>query len=198
MINILKNVNNYYDVTVIDEIGDFVSGLIINYEIRKSIDNSLIISGITNEIESTYYFNYMFDIIGNYRLKYITPENYDNGFEQISVTENFISKINNIETNIIDINNELNIINSGITNIDIQENKIKTENQIIYILRLNTQFFKIYNKIYNNNYGLITATIKIYLTEIDLINDINPLKIYNIIVSYDIKENISSIKKLNI
>jgi len=123
--NVLKDINNYYEITVVDQVGDFVSGLTINYEIKKSLDNSLIISGTTNEIQSVYYFDYTFTETGNFRLKYITPENYDNGFEQIIVTEDFISNINvinsgitNIESGITNIDNNIINIDSGITNIN--------------------------------------------------------------------------------
>lgn len=220
--NVLKDINNYYEITVVDQVGDFVSGLTINYEIKKSLDNSLIISGTTNEIQSVYYFDYTFTETGNFRLKYITPENYDNGFEQIIVTEDFISNINvinsgitniesgitnidnniiNIDSGITNINDDIISINSGITNINtniisintnISEHRIETENRIKYILGLSQQNFKIIDQVYNPDNLLLTSTIIIYPTSTDLINNTNILKTYSMSATYDVDGKITS------
>ncbi|MCK9415943.1 hypothetical protein M0Q97_04715 [Candidatus Dojkabacteria bacterium] len=158
MKQIIKDQNNYYEIAVIDEFGDFVSGLTINYDIRKSIDNSLMISGITSEINSVYFFEYIFTELGNFRLKYITPTEYDNGFEQIIVSDDYMSDINSelininnqlstlsglsalsaltnltgITSELENITNEINSINNSITEIN---NILQEQNNIIYIDR---------------------------------------------------------------
>lgn len=93
MITSFKNINQYYEVAVVDEIGDFVTGLTIQYTVYKSSDNSYITSGITSESDNVYYFNYTFTDNGEYRLKFITPIYYDNYFDTISVSDKYATSI---------------------------------------------------------------------------------------------------------
>jgi len=62
-------------------------------EITFKKSDILIVSGITTEINNIYTFSYTFDTNGMYRLKWITPSEYENGFEQIKVVDNYIESI---------------------------------------------------------------------------------------------------------
>ena len=85
----------YLELSVLDVNGDFISGLTVTYEIRKSSDNSLFASGTMSEISSVYTISAMFIIIGEYRVKYITPIGYEDGFENI-----YIDNYNNFKSDI--------------------------------------------------------------------------------------------------
>lgn len=119
---VIQNIEKYFEIAITDEIGNFVSGLTVLYELKNSSNDSLIISGTTTEINSVYYFTYTFNTIGNYRLKYITPTYYDNGFYEITVVEDY-AKDDDIQT-----------IQSGITSIE--STLTDMELKIKYILGL--------------------------------------------------------------
>jgi peptidoglycan hydrolase CwlO-like protein len=146
MKQLIINENNYFEIAIIDEVGDFVSGLTVIYDIHKSSDNSFVVSGATNEENSIYFFEYVFTELGNFRLKYITPTEYDNGFEQIVVTENYLSDIND---ELIDINNQLSTLSglsalsglSSLTGITSELENITNEIEIINdgITEINTK-----------------------------------------------------------
>jgi len=93
MITSYKNIEQYYEISVIDEVGDFVTGLTIQYIVNLSSDNSFITSGYTTETDNVYHFNYTFTNNGDYRLKFITPTYYDNFFDTITVLDKFATNI---------------------------------------------------------------------------------------------------------
>ncbi len=84
----IKNQVAYLETTIIDENGDFVTGLTIAYEIRKSIDNSLVTSGtLTEDSGGIYTTSYTFTSTGEYRVIYNPPATYEHGFENIMVED---------------------------------------------------------------------------------------------------------------
>lgn len=86
---IYKNTEHYLELSVIDNKGDFVSGLSIIYKIYKSSDNSLIDSGTMAEIGDSgiYKVLIIFTEIGQYRVEYVTPALYENKIETIMVED---------------------------------------------------------------------------------------------------------------
>lgn len=87
MREIVQNELTYFEVGVTDASGKLRTGLVVDYEIHKCSDNSLLVSGTANEIGITgvYSFSYTFTDIEEYRLHWITPLTYDDGFENIIV-----------------------------------------------------------------------------------------------------------------
>lgn len=73
------------EVSLIDENGNFVSGLTITYELRKSSDNSLVDSGTLIEEGNIYAASVTINEVGQYRIIYFTPSEYENGTEDIVV-----------------------------------------------------------------------------------------------------------------
>jgi len=116
MKTLFKDQSSILEIAMLDDLGDFVSGLTITYEVRDT-SNILIISGITSEINNIYSFSYTFDTNGVYRLKYLTPTDYENGFEQIKIVDNYIESIKlilglsqenfRIKDQVYDVNNSL-------------------------------------------------------------------------------------------
>lgn len=87
MREIVQNELTYFEVGVTDASGKLRTGLVVDYEIHKCSDNSLLVSGTANEIGITgvYSFSYTFTDIEEYRLHWITPLTYDDGFELLNV-----------------------------------------------------------------------------------------------------------------
>lgn len=168
MKTLFKDKEHKLEVAIIDENGGFVSGLTISYDIRNSIGNVYVISGITSEINNLYTLSYVFTENGEYRLKYITPSDYENGFEQIYVVDNYIT--------------------------DISEHRAETETRIKYILGLGQQNFKIVDQVYDINNLLLSSTIKIYDNASDCNNDVSTLKEYNMSATYSVDGQITSYK----
>ena len=63
MKTIYKDIEQYFETGVIDENGDFVTGLTVLYEVRVSSDDSFVTSGTTSETNGVYYFSYTFTTI---------------------------------------------------------------------------------------------------------------------------------------
>ena len=175
-------VNNPYnfDIAVLDNFGNFVSGLLISYEVRLASDDSLITNDIMTEINSKYTFVYTFISLGEYRIIYNTPVGYDNGFENILI--------------IVDSSTLLTNIDSGVTYIsgELEAHRQETELRIKYILGLSQSNFRIINQNYDSNNLLISSTIRTYSNNIDAFDDVNPLKEYSMNASYDSSGRITS------
>lgn len=134
------------EIGIVDEIGDFVSGLTILYEIKKSSDNSFITSGQTTETHDIYSFSYSFSETGEYRLKYLTPTNYENGFEQIFVIDDIMGDIRTDIKYVLGLNQSNFRIKDQIYNSDnlllsstirIYNNSTDTNNDINHIKEYN-------------------------------------------------------------
>jgi hypothetical protein len=82
---IFENIPHKIETVVIDEYGFYVSGLTINYEVRKCSDNNLVTSGVMSGSGVIYTAEVTFTEAGEYRVKYITPTGYEKGFENIVV-----------------------------------------------------------------------------------------------------------------
>jgi len=87
MITFYKNIAYKLELVVLDSDGKFTTGLSITYEIRKVLDNSLFASGTMTELSSVYYVDVTFTESAEYRVKYVTPSLYENGFEDILVED---------------------------------------------------------------------------------------------------------------
>jgi len=185
------------EIGIINNDGSFASGLTVNYELRKSVDNSITSSGLTTESNGgVYSYTYTFNDPLEYRSLFLTPTGYDNGFENILVLEN----VDDIAGSLSEINSGITNIESGITDLQfsIDEHRTETENRIKYILGLEQQNFRIVDQIYNVDNLMTSATIKIYNNASDTDNDINPLKEYAMNTSYDGTGKITSYKVVEV
>lgn len=72
-------------VAVVDTSGDFVTGLTISYEVRKSSDNSLTTSGTLTSTGNIYTDSITISVVGGYYVLYSSPTNYENGKENLIV-----------------------------------------------------------------------------------------------------------------
>jgi hypothetical protein len=93
---LFKNESCVFDLALLGNVGEFVSGLSVDYEITKVSDGSLVTSGTMSEVANIYTFSYSFSTNGWYRLKYFTPIGYENGFESIQIVDNFLTKLSEI------------------------------------------------------------------------------------------------------
>jgi len=194
------NVNTEYkiEVGVIDHYGDFVTGLTVYYDVRKATDNSLVISGISNEINGVYSYTYTFTEVIEYRSRFITPTGYDDGFENILVIDEPAKStdLNIVSSGITNITSGITNITSGITNIEIElfAHRTETETRIKYILGLEQHNFRIKDQIYDINNLLTSSTIRLYNNASDTTNDVNHFKEYLMEATYDSLGKIASYK----
>ena len=79
------NQTAYLELALLDINGDYASNLTVTYEIIKCLDDSIIDSGSMSEINNIYTTSYIFVEIGEYRIDYFTPEDYEDGFENIII-----------------------------------------------------------------------------------------------------------------
>ena len=89
MIQLYKDNTYFLEVAVIDVNGDFVTGLSISYEIRKSSDGSIVQAGAMTADGNAYKVSVNFSTVGTYRIFYVTPTGYANGHETIAVEQPF-------------------------------------------------------------------------------------------------------------
>ncbi|MBI3990960.1 MAG: hypothetical protein HY350_02310 [Candidatus Omnitrophica bacterium] len=86
---VFKDKAHKLELMVLDDNGDFVTGITVTYEIRKAADDTLVTSGTMTEENKVYTAGYTFTELGTYRVKYTTPTTYENGFENIVVVDEF-------------------------------------------------------------------------------------------------------------
>ena len=146
-------------VSVIDNNGDFVIGLIISYEVRKTSDNSLITSGSLTSVGYIYTDSITISELGNFYVLYFSPTNYENGKENLIVRDNTID----------DIATDLNSIASN----------------LIKVLGLSQSNYRLTDQVYDSNGCLTSATISIYTNATDTDNETSPIAQYSIIASYN-------------
>ena len=150
--------NNTYklEISIIDKKGDFVTGLTITYEIRRSADDVLIDSGTMSAEGNVYTASVSFSATGQYRVLYTTPAKYENDSEIIVVEDydNMKADISNLET------------------------------MTTKILGLSQENYRIFNPVYDVNHNLTSATIKIYPTATDCNNDTNEIAEYRMTATF--------------
>lgn len=146
-------------VVLVDNKGNFKTGEIINYEIRKSSDNSLILNGSLTNTGNIYTASILLTDLGNYYVLYFTPSKYENGVELFVVQKS-------------DIN-------------DIQDSLDNIADKLCKVLGLVQSNFRITNQVYNTQNCLISAKIAIYNSALDTTNENNPIAEYTVIATYD-------------
>jgi hypothetical protein len=82
---VTKGILTNLEVAIQDNYGKFVSGLTVDYEIRKCSDDSVVTSGTATETNNVYHFSYTFISAEQYRLEWTTPATYEDGFDTIEV-----------------------------------------------------------------------------------------------------------------
>ena len=87
MKSITQNILSYFEIPALGSDGKPKTGLVFDYEIHKCSDNSLLTSGTAAEIGVTgvYAFSYTFTALAEYTLHWISPANYKDVFEDLSV-----------------------------------------------------------------------------------------------------------------
>lgn len=177
---IFKDIPYKLETTITDLVGNFISGLSIDYEVRKCLDNSIVSSGTMLEVNSVYTKEITLTEVGEYRVKYITPEGFENGFENIIVDE-----YDNYKVNIADIwsyvSRTLTSGGSGGLTPD-QDDRLKR------IAGLSQENYRIFSPTYvtkNNQACMTSAIIKIYPTASDCESDTNAIAEYNISATFD-------------
>ena len=82
---VIKGIATNFEVAIQDNYGKFVSGLTVDYEVRKCSDDSVVTSGTATETNNVYHFTYTFTSAEQYRLEWTTPAGYEDGFDTIEV-----------------------------------------------------------------------------------------------------------------
>lgn len=172
-----KNQICYLEIAIINIDGDFVtffeSGEEVTYIIKKSSDGSIIEYGEMTIEGNTWKVAWTPLVVGEYRVEYTTPFGYEDGMETIMIEDPTI-----IEGNI---------------------EAIKTEtDKIKYILGLSQENYRIFNPVYNINYGMTSAIIKTYASASDCNTDTAPIATYQLIAGYDNHNQMTSYKVVKI
>lgn len=104
MIAITQNVAINLECIVLSPLGKPVTGLSIDYEIIDCSDESVLTSGTATEgTGGYYYFTYTFTAIAEYRLHWISPTNYEDGFELLNVVNMPVDVISELNTSPEDV-----------------------------------------------------------------------------------------------
>lgn len=98
MITPTQNIPINIEVAVLDNTGKFETGLTVDYEVRKVSDNSMLTSGTCTETNGVYHFTYTFTVVEEYRLQWITPVGYEDGFESIVVQNSIQTELTTYDT----------------------------------------------------------------------------------------------------
>ena len=146
-------------VAVINTDGDYITGLTVTFEVRKSSDNSLIDSGTLIGVGDIYVDTINISILDNYYVLYITPSGYENGEEELIVQANTLDDIDNELEDILDI--------------------------LIKILGLSQSNYRITNQEYSTEGCLTSAVISIYNNATDTENEDNPIAQYQVTAIYN-------------
>ena len=161
-----KNQIAYLELALLDINGDYASDLTVNYEVYKCSDDSLITSGIMTIVDNTYNFNYTFTVLGEYRIKYLTPVGYEKGIENIDI-------IDLVET-------------GGLTT--------EQDAMLRRALGLGQENYRIFSPVYDSNGNMTTATIKIYPSASDCEADTNVTATYTVTSTYDSNHRMATYK----
>lgn len=202
------NTTYYLETSVIDDNGDFVTGLSLSYEVRKSSDNSLFASGVLTSEGNVYKASIIFTSIGQYRVFYTTPSGYENGLDIIlavvpEITDATIydyftdgSREDTFKADVSDVATEANAtINKDSIIVEVNENETKIDNLQTDISGLETVLnkvlglaqsnYRIFSPVYDSDNHLLSATIKIYNNSTDCDADINAITSYAMLSTYD-------------
>jgi hypothetical protein len=171
---IFKNLSHKLELTVTDLLGNYILGLVINYEVIKCSDDSIISSGTMSEIDSVYTKEITISNVGEYRIKYITPEGYENGFENLIVD---------------DYDNYKGSGGGGLT--------VEQDAILRRICGLSQENYRVINPVYttkNNQPCMTSAVIRIYPTASDCNSDTNKIAEYNIEATFDTQARMTGYK----
>lgn len=156
---IKQNTSHFLIVVLLDNKGDFKSGEIITYEIRKSSDNSLNTSGTLTNIADIYTDTISISVIGEYYILYFTPSKIENGLETLIVQTS-------------DIN-------------DIQDSLDSLATKLCQVLGLSQSNYRLTDQVYNTEKCLTSAKISIYANASNTNSQINPIATYTITAIYN-------------
>lgn len=155
-------------VAVLDTEGKYITGLTVNYEVRRSSNNNLEASGTMTGIGNIYLVNITLTDLDKYYVLYITPTGYENGEEELFV--------------------------ESATLTDIDSQFITLLDKIIKILGLSQSNYRLTNQVYNGAGSLTSAVISIYSTAADTNAETLPIAQYQVTAVYNVNEQLIDYK----
>lgn len=87
MTEIINNQAHEFELSLLDTNGDFDVSQTVTYEVRNTSTNALITSGTMSVQGDVYKFSYTFTSLGQFRVLYTTPTNFENGLETVTVVD---------------------------------------------------------------------------------------------------------------
>ena len=165
---IKQNTSHFLIAVILDNKGDYQSGLTITYEVRKSSDNSLTTSGTLTSTGNIYTDTISIANIGEYYILYFTPSKYENGLETLIVQTS-------------DIN-------------DIQDSLDALGVKLSKVLGLVQSNFRLNNLIYDENGCLTSGQIAIYSNAGDVDSESSPIATYTITGVYNAQTQLTDYK----
>ena len=156
---IKQNTSHFLIAIIVDNQGNYKTGLALTYEVRKSSDNSLVTSGTLAGAGNIYTDTISITDIGEYYILYFTPTKYENGLETLIVQKSDVN----------DIQDSLDVLGS----------------KLCKVLGLVQSNFRLNDLIYDVNECLTSGKIAIYNSASDTESEINPIATYTIIGEYN-------------
>jgi len=211
MKNFNKGQEYYLEVSIIDESGDFVNGLSITYNVRKSSDNTSIQSGSMTEEGDVYKVAITIADTGQYRALYTSPEGYENYTEIIIVEEKVEDRVwdeplaghlggdktgQHLEDadTVADLTNVAQAVWEYLSNGTGSDSMKDLAKKAVGLSQHN---YRIFNPVYStvDEQSVMTkATIKIYENASDCNNNVNAITSYSVVATFDANANMVTYK----
>lgn len=172
------NSTHTLEILVNDKTGTGISGLSVNYEIRKSSDNSLFDSGTLNDVGSGIYTkDIIFSQLGQFRIIYQTPIKYTDEIETVEVE------------------------NESTTSSDVWEELLSDHSTagtfglaLRQILGLSQKNFRLFDITYDGNGQIESTIVRIYKNATDTENDVDPILSSKMVSEYNVNGDLISCK----
>lgn len=167
-IYIKQNTSHFLILTVLETNGNYKTGLVVTYEVRKSSDHSLIDSGTLTNTGNIYTDTISISDTGEYYILYLTPTNYENGLETLIVQTSDVD----------DMQSSLDALATNLTK----------------VLGLSKSNFRLNNMVYDANGDLTSGKIAIYTSAVDTESETSPIATYTITGTYNSETQITDYK----
>jgi hypothetical protein len=147
-------------VAVLDTEGKYLTGLTVTYEVRRSSNNNLELSGTMIGVGDIYLVNITLADLDKYYVLYITPTGFENGEEELIVES----------ATLTDIDSQLEVL----------------LDKIIKILGLSQSNYRLTDQVYNEAGCLTSGLISIYANAADTAAENNPIAQYQVTAVYNV------------
>jgi len=208
----IKGQEYFLEISIIDSDGEFVSGLIIGYDVRNSDTNVSIQSGNLTEEGNIYKTSITISDSGQYRVFYETPNGYENGQDSIIVEEAIEDRVwdENLTSHLggdkagqhledADAIADLTNVAQAVWDYISETGTDSMQEILLKIKGLTQSNYRIFSPVYTKIKEvtvMTSAQIKIYANSSDCNNDNNAIGVFSVVATYDADGNMQTYKVL--